>query len=157
MTTIPPQEINNVDPCDPILFTMPHTNPDQVQNDDFATDKPVDTTECSWWNSASQTYTSEGCIVSQITNSSTICACTHLTVFQIKVSSFVPKVEMIDGRHTDSLTWENIKDHPTVFIVLGCMTFITLTFLICGPDVEENRPILAQDRIFLQRFVSNAK
>ena len=36
---------------------------------------------------------------------------------------------------------------------MGLMTLITITFLIYSPDVDENRPILAQERVFFDKYV----
>ena len=36
---------------------------------------------------------------------------------------------------------------------MGLMSLITITFLIYSPDVDENRPILAQERVFFDKYV----
>ena len=58
---------------------------------------------------------------------------------------------MYDFWIVSEVTWENIKTHPTVLLVVGLMTLVTITALVFSPDVDENRPILAQERVFFDR------
>ena len=130
--------------------------------------EPTEIPECAFWNSTKNKYSTEGCIVLRHSSNETTCACTHLTVFQLKKEYFVPDVHLITEEHKkytspaclwhfnvffciSAFTWSNIKSHPTVFLVMGLMTLITITFLIYSPDVDENRPILAQERVFFDK------
>ncbi|XP_022436705.1 adhesion G protein-coupled receptor L2 isoform X5 [Delphinapterus leucas] len=110
------KESSRVYLTDPVLFTLPHIDPDNYFN-----------ANCSFWNYSERTmmgyWSTQGCKLVDTNKTRTTCACSHLTNFAILMAH--RKIAYKDGVHELLLaviTWVGIV------ISLVCLAICIFTF-----------------------------
>ncbi|XP_007448631.1 PREDICTED: latrophilin-2-like [Lipotes vexillifer] len=110
------KESSRVYLTDPVLFTLPHIDPDNYFN-----------ANCSFWNYSERTmmgyWSTQGCKLVDTNKTRTTCACSHLTNFAILMAHW--EIEYKDGVHElllKVITWVGIV------ISLVCLAICIFTF-----------------------------
>ncbi|XP_023587191.1 adhesion G protein-coupled receptor L2 isoform X2 [Trichechus manatus latirostris] len=110
------KESSRVFLTDPVLFTLPHIDPDNYFN-----------ANCSFWNYSERTmmgyWSTQGCKLVDTNKTRTTCACSHLTNFAILMAH--REIAYKDGVHElllTAITWVGIV------ISLVCLAICIFTF-----------------------------
>nr|XP_060159672.1 adhesion G protein-coupled receptor L2 isoform X21 [Globicephala melas] len=110
------KESSRVYLTDPVLFTLPHIDPDNYFN-----------ANCSFWNYSERTmmgyWSTQGCKLVDTNKTRTTCACSHLTNFAILMAH--RKISYKDGVHELLLT---VITWVGIVISLVCLAICIFTF-----------------------------
>ncbi|XP_032489397.1 adhesion G protein-coupled receptor L2 isoform X2 [Phocoena sinus] len=110
------KESSRVYLTDPVLFTLPHIDPDNYFN-----------ANCSFWNYSERTmmgyWSTQGCKLVDTNKTRTTCACSHLTNFAILMAH--RKIAYKDGVHELLLT---VITWVGIVISLVCLAICIFTF-----------------------------
>ena len=137
--------------CSPFFITIPLEKSmsfSQYEDGDNVIANNHSLPVCEWWDTENSTWSDTGCWVSSFTNDSISCACTHLTSFSGSVEDFIPSANVEALWEWRSLSVDNMKEHPTVF--LSILGVLCLFISICVSTRDgHNKPLLAfEDSIF---------
>jgi hypothetical protein len=97
---------------------------------------------CRYWNVAKQAWASDGCVSASSSPNVTVCACTHLTAFNLK-DVLLPKLNTINVQDIlAAFNWKNIVDHPTPVITMALLglTWVCLSILLNASDKQGSCP-----------------
>ena len=146
----------NTDLCNPYLIkidmnaTILNDNMDDMSQNNNNIFYP----NCTFWNSSLNAFDNNNCYVYNYTNDTVICACNHLTTFNVKINDIIPQVNKLDEWHFRNLTFDNLTAHPTVTITI--LGFGLLSFILCliNPRSKNKNdiPSLAYDDIISKDF-----
>ncbi|XP_037682740.1 adhesion G protein-coupled receptor L2 isoform X17 [Choloepus didactylus] len=110
------KESSRVYLTDPVLFTLPHIDPDNYFN-----------ANCSFWNYSERTmmgyWSTQGCKLVDTNKTRTTCACSHLTNFAILMAH--REIAFKDGVHELLLT---VITWVGIVISLVCLAICIFTF-----------------------------
>ncbi|XP_058434960.1 adhesion G protein-coupled receptor L2 isoform X15 [Marmota monax] len=110
------KESSRVYLTDPVLFTLPHIDPDNYFN-----------ANCSFWNYSERTmmgyWSTQGCKLVDTNKTRTTCACSHLTNFAILMAH--RKIAYKDGVHELLLT---VITWVGIVVSLVCLAICIFTF-----------------------------
>ncbi|XP_076789503.1 adhesion G protein-coupled receptor L2 isoform X24 [Arvicanthis niloticus] len=110
------KESSRVYLTDPVLFTLPHIDPDNYFN-----------ANCSFWNYSERTmmgyWSTQGCKLVDTNKSRTTCACSHLTNFAILMAH--REIVYKDGVHELLLT---VITWVGIVVSLVCLAICIFTF-----------------------------
>ncbi|XP_077882703.1 adhesion G protein-coupled receptor L2 isoform X24 [Ictidomys tridecemlineatus] len=110
------KESSRVYLTDPVLFTLPHIDPDNYFN-----------ANCSFWNYSERTmmgyWSTQGCKLVDTNKTRTTCACSHLTNFAILMAH--RKITYKDGVHELLLT---VITWVGIVVSLVCLAICIFTF-----------------------------
>eukprot|EP00069_Balaena_mysticetus_P017104 bmy_10514T0 len=110
------KESSRVYLTDPVLFTLPHIDPDNYFN-----------ANCSFWNYSERTmmgyWSTQGCKLVDTNKTRTTCACSHLTNFAILMAH--REIAYTDGVHELLLT---VITWVGIVISLVCLAICIFTF-----------------------------
>eukprot|EP00808_Paulinella_micropora_P021205 g2712.t1 len=99
--------------------------------------------KCQFWT-RNQTFSTDGCAFVQCKSNRTvtICACQHLTAFNVNFEEFLPKVNTISADDILALKWSNIQRHPIglqgIAVVYGC-SLILIALAWYGDQREKDQ------------------
>jgi hypothetical protein len=100
----------------PILITIPHGPLGNY------------TTVCRFWDEVRNVWSTDGCTAVSVTTNATVCACTHLTTFNL-AKAFSPQVTVISSQDVlNFFNWDNIVAHPIP--VICCATIVALWIIL---------------------------
>ncbi|ERE88399.1 adhesion G protein-coupled receptor L2 isoform X4 [Cricetulus griseus] len=110
------KESSRVYLTDPVLFTLPHIDPDNYFN-----------ANCSFWNYSERTmmgyWSTQGCKLVDTNKTRTTCACSHLTNFAILMAH--REISYKDGVHELLLT---VITWVGILVSLVCLAICIFTF-----------------------------
>ncbi|XP_051051162.1 adhesion G protein-coupled receptor L2 isoform X24 [Phodopus roborovskii] len=110
------KESSRVYLTDPVLFTLPHIDPDNYFN-----------ANCSFWNYSERTmmgyWSTQGCKLVDTNKTRTTCACSHLTNFAILMAH--REISYKDGVHELLLT---VITWVGIVVSLVCLAICVFTF-----------------------------
>lgn len=109
------------DTASPFLITIPH---DSIETSGNASQNYV--TFCRFWDPLALQWRGDGCEVVSRSNTSTVCACDHLTDFSVDIRDFQPRYQRLSAQDFRNLTVQNLVRHPITLLTLF------LTFIIFG-------------------------
>ncbi|XP_069822091.1 polycystin-1-like protein 2 [Dendropsophus ebraccatus] len=98
------------------------------------------TSQCVFWDEASQEWNNTGCHVGPKTTARSIqCLCTHLTFFG---SSFIVMPNAVDVSRTIEL-FATFVDNPVVVTTVGCIALVYVMVLIWArrKDIQDNAKV----------------
>eukprot|EP00808_Paulinella_micropora_P022088 g6774.t1 len=86
---------------------------------------------CRFWDEHAQAWSTDGCafVPCKSNESVTVCACQHLTAFNVNFADFVPTVNLLSMSDLSNLKPSNIRRHPKGVIGLGVLYALLLAFL----------------------------
>eukprot|EP00808_Paulinella_micropora_P026356 g64163.t1 len=86
---------------------------------------------CRFWDENAQAWSTEGCVfvACKSNESVTVCACQHLTAFNINFADFIPAMNLLVPSDLTNLTPSNLQRFPKGMIGLGVAYAILLFFL----------------------------
>ena len=115
----------NTTACFPYLITM--TAPNSSFHLNMSLDESFDFPSCDFWNTNDSYWDTSGCFIYDIVNDSIICGCTHLTSFSLSASEVLPTTNTLTS--LDNLNFDNLIEHPTVWVVV--LSLFTIFGVIC--------------------------
>ena len=146
----------DTDLCEPYYITVDmnasilEDNINKISKDDESIFYP----NCVFWNTTLNSFDDNNCYVHNYTNDTVICACNHLTTFNVKIRDIIPNVNKLDAWHFRNITFDNIIKYPTVIITI--LSFGLLSFILCliNPKSKHKNdiPSLAYDDIIVKDF-----
>jgi hypothetical protein len=74
---------------------------------------------CRYWNESGQVYSTDGCYVYSVLPNATICACNHLTAFNVQAVLVPPVNKLTVQDFKNFFSWRNILKHPTPLITVA--------------------------------------
>jgi hypothetical protein len=117
----------------PVLIRIPHApRPPLVAAS--AADVTTFTSLCRYWNESAQAWSTDGCTFVSDSGNVTVCACTHLTAFNV-AKVLVPPVRAISAQDIRNFfDFGNIRAHPIPVIVMGVLAtlWIAASALVCA-------------------------
>eukprot|EP01084_Bolivina_argentea_P164123 285381_1 len=141
----------NASSCFPYLISIDVQNEtvvDETNNDDWSLNDVGIFPSCRYWNGEVAEWDPQGCFVYNISNVTVICACIHLTTFQISAEDFVPQANIITIYDLRDVTPKNLIKYPTVWIVFICFLGIFVVIGYLNPNKgNEGRSIVAYEDI----------
>eukprot|EP01084_Bolivina_argentea_P074412 134987_1 len=138
---------NTLTACESITFSM-EINDDTrgVFFDDIqpVANKTIYIPECKFYDVETETWSSEGCITLNYTDTTVWCSCTHFTSFAGLAEAFKPQVNIITTKDLRNLNAKNVfEKYPTAFSTLCVLYFIT-GLLLCFLPNPDDTPLLAR-------------
>eukprot|EP01083_Nonionella_stella_P286664 975634_1 len=126
------------------------TKEDQESNT-FALGQKTPYPACTFWNTESKKWDTNNCFVYNYTENDVLCACKHLTTFNIKASDFKPQANLISVYHFRDLSEDNLTKYPYVWVTLTVVLCVFL--LICLYDAfagnkDDRSPLAYSDIMF---------
>jgi len=111
--------------------------------------QPNVTTECVYWNTNANTWTSDGCN-SYIINSTIHCECSHLTDFSVRVNSVISDNANIFNNAKDVYSAEGLEKYSQWYGIFGGIAGLTMILMYIGHSCD--RPIT---RAYTDSLLSN--
>jgi hypothetical protein len=123
---------------------------------------------CRFWDASSKNWSSAGCAVLGISRNSILCACTHLTAFNLK-RVFVPEVNVLTAQDFINLfNLNNIIAHPIPLIAISSLVLLWMliayiyrrssSWRCCNDDLDLDSPQKApSDWLCLCRSMNREK
>jgi hypothetical protein len=84
---------------------------------------------CRFWDERNAMWSTAGCTVASVTASYTVCACTHLTDFNVALlqRAFVqPPNKISTDDVTAAFSWSNVMQHPVPVVTVSVLVFLWL-------------------------------
>ena len=142
--------------CEPYLISLDITNTTilDYDNTNYSLDVNSSFPFCGFWDTDNSTWIDHGCYVYSYNSSNVICACTHLTSFQLSAKDFVPKANLLTVHTFREVTIENLLKYPTTWIVIVSLFIIFVSICIINPKNEKQNKlsIIAYEDIIFQDF-----
>eukprot|EP01083_Nonionella_stella_P215889 776573_1 len=113
--------------CYPYLITMEAS--DFNYDDDMALGDGHVFPSCDFWNATDSLWDTTGCFVYDISDSTVVCACTHLTTFSVSKDTLVPEANFLTEIDWREFTLSNLYHYPTVW--LACLLLFVLFLCFC--------------------------
>jgi len=140
------------DRCDPywISFNLSQNEeslytPDQRGSLSFALGENTPYPACTFWDVSRKEWSTDNCFVYNYTEHTVLCACSHLTTFNVKASDFRPEANIVTIYDFRELTQQNLTRFPVVWITL--LVILVVFLVICVADAvlshKDNLPPMA--------------